>query len=32
MLFFVDTNVWYPVVLADLVLRSVESGRSSDSP
>lgn len=23
---FVDTNVWYPVVLADLVLRSVEFG------
>lgn len=22
----VDTNVWHPVVLADLVLRSVESG------
>ena len=26
MLVFVDTNVWYPVVLADLVLRSVEIG------
>ena len=26
MLVFVDTNVWYPVVLADLVLRSVEVG------
>lgn len=23
---FVDTNVWYPVVLADLVLRSAEIG------
>ena len=27
MLVFVDANVWYPVVLADLVLRSVEIGR-----
>ena len=26
LLVFVDTNVWYPVVLADLVLRSVEIG------
>lgn len=26
MIVFVDTNVWYPVVLADLVLRSVEIG------
>lgn len=26
MLVFIDTNVWYPVVLADLVLRSVEAG------
>lgn len=26
MLVFIDTNVWYPVVLADLVLRSVEIG------
>lgn len=26
MLVFVDTNVWYPIVLADLVLRSVEIG------
>lgn len=26
MLVFVDTNVWYPVVLADLVLPSVEIG------
>jgi predicted nucleic acid-binding protein len=26
MLVFVDTNIWYPVVLADLVLRSVEIG------
>ena len=26
MLVFVDIDVWYPVVLADLVLRSVEIG------
>ena len=26
MLVFIDTNVGYPVVLADLVLRSVEIG------
>ena len=26
MLVLIDTNVWYPVVLADLVLRSVELG------
>ena len=26
LLVFVDTNVWYPGVLADLVLRSVEIG------
>ncbi|MFM8896695.1 MAG: PIN domain-containing protein [Actinomycetales bacterium] len=26
MLVFVDSNVWYPIVLADLVLRSVEIG------
>ena len=26
MLVFIDTNVWYSVVLADLVLRSVEIG------
>ena len=26
MFVFIDINVWYPVVLADLVLRSVEIG------
>ena len=26
MLVFVDTNVWYPVVLADLALHSIEIG------
>ena len=26
MLVFIDTNAWYPVVLADLALRSVENG------
>lgn len=26
MLIFVDTNVWYPISVADLILRSVEAG------